>query len=164
MRRPILNTQANKVNLSARTGQDVRITQELNGPALEKRLKQKRSKAYMEAMVQLDAHGAICDNSKVQELVGAMQKEFADLKPIQQFIGLVAKCNLGFPYEVHTLDIVGDIVDHYKKGRTLPDGLEKARILAQHPSYAFIEVYTNCICAVSDDGTVSYTRGGDNVR
>ena len=30
------------------------------------------------------------------------------------------------PYEVHTLDLTGGIIEHYKTGETLPDGLEKA--------------------------------------
>lgn len=135
------------------------VTSNLSGPALEKRLKQKRSKAYMDEMVRLDAMGAICDPGKVRELIQAMNKEFADISSSERLIGLVAKCYLGAPYEVHVLDMLHDIVEHYEAGRALPDGLEKARVLARHPGYAFIEVYTNSICAISADGQVAYTRG-----
>ena len=71
-------------------------------------------------------------------------------------IGILAKCYLGFPYEVHTLNFtLSSIIEHYKKGQTLPDGMEKARAMAARGVYEYIEVYTDYCCAISSDGTVS---------
>ncbi|EHI79099.1 hypothetical protein HMPREF9093_00641, partial [Fusobacterium sp. oral taxon 370 str. F0437] len=47
------------------------------------------------------------------------------------------------------------IVEHYKQGQTLPNGMEKARTLAARDMYEYIEVYTDHCCAISSDGTVS---------
>ena len=70
-------------------------------------------------------------------------------------LGFVDKCYLGAPYEVHTIDLSGGIIEHYKRGQILPNGMEKARTLAMSGSYQFIEVYTNCLRAVSSNGSVS---------
>ncbi|MCS7459629.1 hypothetical protein N0M98_05695 [Paenibacillus doosanensis] len=163
MRRPILNQQP-KVDLKLNAETVSRTTVELNGLALEKRLKQQRSQAYIEAMTRLDAAGAVCDRSKVQELIQSIQNEFGELKPHQFLIGIVAKCYLGAPYEVHTLDMRQEIVQHYKAGQPLPSGMERARGLAMHPSYSFVEVYSDSICAVAAKGYVAFTRGGGNVQ
>lgn len=163
MRRPILNNQA-KTSTHIKADITPRSNVQLSEAALEKRLKQKRSSAYMDAMVKLDAAGAVCDPSMVKELVAAMEKEFSDLTPPQRLLGLVAKCYLGEPYEVHTLDMVFGIVEHYKRGNPLPNGMEKARILANNPQYAYIEVYTNCVCAISNDGLAAYSKGAQYVQ
>ena len=61
-----------------------------------------------------------------------------------------------FSLEVHTLNFtLSSIIEHYKKGQTLPDGMEKARAMAARGIYEYIEVYTGYCCAVSSDGTVS---------
>lgn len=67
----------------------------------------------------------------------------------------VSICYLGKPYEVHTLDITGQIIEHYKSGHILPGGLEKARSIAMRGGYDFIEVYVDCCRAVSSNGLVS---------
>ncbi|MDO4167932.1 MAG: hypothetical protein Q4D32_11070, partial [Eubacteriales bacterium] len=69
--------------------------------------------------------------------------------------GCVSVCYLGEPYEVHTIDMKGGILEHYKKGQKLPDGMEKARGIALRGGYAFVEVYIDCCRAVSGNGTVS---------
>jgi len=77
-------------------------------------------------------------------------------KYMEALIGILAKCYLGFPYEVHTLNFtLSSIIEHYKKGQTLPDGMEKARAMAARGVYEYIEVYTDYCCAISSDGTVS---------
>ena len=58
-------------------------------------------------------------------------------------------------WEIHTLDIMGEIIEHYKVGEMLPNGLEKARNVAMRGGYDFIEVYVDCCRAISSDGTVS---------
>jgi len=66
---------------------------------------------------------------------------------------------LGHPYEVHTLDLTGQIIEHFKIGHTLPLTLERARTLALHPSYAFIEVYAKRMVTVSDSGQTAVIEG-----
>lgn len=70
-------------------------------------------------------------------------------------LGIVARCHLGPPYEVHTLDCALEIIEHYKIGQVLPNGLERARTLAKHPAYLFVEVFLKQVRAVSADGTVT---------
>lgn len=158
MRRPILN-RGTTTGLQPQVQSASRTTVELTGLALERRLRQKRSGAYVEAMCQLDATGAVCDRSKLNELLASIQSEFPELKPFQFPIGIISKCYLGQPYEVHTLSIALDIVEHYKRGEALPDGMEKGRSLAIHPGYAFIEIYTDSMCAVDKSGNVSMIKG-----
>ncbi|MEI7024740.1 hypothetical protein [Paenibacillus sp. y28] len=148
-----------KVQLSTEAPATVKATVKLDGPALEKRLRQQRSQAYLDAVVKLDALGAVCDHTKVKALVEAIRNEFPELKPHQFLIGIVAKCYLGKPFEVHTLDMRQLIIQHYKVGQPLPSGMEKVRGLAMHPGYAFIEVYNDSICAVGAKGHVAFTRG-----
>ena len=47
------------------------------------------------------------------------------------------------------------IIEHYKSGHVLPGGLEKARSIAMHGGYDFIEVYVDCCRAISSNGSVS---------
>lgn len=72
--------------------------------------------------------------------------------------GLVAECFLGPPYEVHTLDLVGGIVEHFELGRPMPAPFERARTLAAHPAYAVIEVYDDRLVCVRADGSVTEMR------
>jgi hypothetical protein len=51
--------------------------------------------------------------------------------------------------------MTGEIIEHYKIGQTLPNGLEKARALALRGGYEFIEVYVDCCRCVSANGSVS---------
>jgi len=125
---------------------------------LERRLRKPRSEEYMKALRQLDAGGHIMDHSRAEALVNQIRKEFPEIQLDGLLIGIVAVCYLGRPYEVHSLDLAGDIIQHYKKGETMPGGLERARTLAMCGGYEFIEVYTNCLRAVSEDGSVAVIR------
>ena len=125
---------------------------------LQRLLRKKRSKRYMEAMGTLDTGGHVNNQEKINELINAIREEFPEVELIDKgmLIGILAKCYLGFPYEVHTLNFtLSSIIEHYKKGQTLPDGMEKARAMAARGVYEYIEVYTDYCCAVSSDGTVS---------
>ena len=122
---------------------------------LDRLLRKKRSKQYMDAIHNLDAGGHVMNQSKVDEIINTIRQEFPELEMSGILLGYVSKCYLGKPYEVHTLDIIGGIIEHYKAGQPLPDGLEKARGIALHGGYAFIEVYSDCCRAVSEDGTVA---------
>lgn len=157
MRRPILGTNTRvDTSLNAAPGQQAAVR--LDGAALEKRLRSKRSGAFVEAMTKLDASGAVASKGRVQELINQIASEFPELMADQRPLGIVSECYLGEPYEVHSLDARLEILEHYKRGEIVPNGMEKARRLAMHPGYAYIEVYTNMLCAVSESGEVSMIK------
>lgn len=88
-------------------------------------------------------------------MIDTIRNEFPDLEISGIMLGIVSICYLGKPYEVHTLNMAGQIVEHYKSGQMLPDGLEKARTIAIRGGYEFIEVYVDCCRAISSNGSVS---------
>lgn len=124
----------------------------------EKILRNKRSLKFAEAMRCLDAGCHTETPQQIKSLIEMLQAEFPELTSGQLPIGIVSRCFLGDPYEVHTLDPVGEIIQHYKRHEALPPLLERARTLALHPSYAFIEVYTDCLRAISETGDVSVIK------
>ncbi|WP_027395960.1 hypothetical protein [Anaerovibrio lipolyticus] len=159
MPRPMLRVQEknkSETNLNQMLQPNTqRIQSEAEKIRLDRLLRKKRSKQYIEAIHELDAGGHVMNQSKVDEIINKISLEFPELEMSGILLGYVSKCYLGKPYEVHTLDIIGGIIEHYKAGQPLPDGLEKARGIALHGGYAFIEVYSDCCRAVSEDGTVA---------
>lgn len=127
-------------------------------PNTEAMFRKKRSPGYMEAMRQLDLHGSQLSKDKLDELVSIIKNEFPDVSMSDELLGIVSKCYLGGTYDVHTLDIMGNIVIHYNFLDPLPVMLEKARKLAKSGQYDFIEVYMDCIRAVSADGSVAVSK------
>jgi hypothetical protein len=124
----------------------------LNAEQLRARLRQKRSPAYVATLTKLDAGDHVHSAASTQALMDAIQQEFPDIHIDYLPRGVVAKCHLGEPYEVHTLDCAGNIVQHYKVGQPLPSTLERARSLARGGQYAFIEVYVERLIAISESG------------
>ncbi len=122
---------------------------------LDKLLRKSRSKEYMQALHKLDAGGHVHNQSKVNDIIDTLRNEFPELDISGIMLGIVSICYLGAPYEVHTLDISGQIIEHFKGGQILPGGLEKARSIAMRGGYDFIEVYIDCCRAISSNGTVS---------
>ena len=59
---------------------------------------------------------------------------------------------------MNTLSMDGSIIRHYKSFESLPPLLERARGLAIHGGYVFIEVYRDCLRAVKNDGTISVVK------
>lgn len=116
-------------------------------------LRRPRSQQYRKALARLDAGNHLHDPAAYQAFQQAIREEFPGIG-LDDFplLGIVARCNLGNPFEVHTLDLSGQIITHFKKRESLPPLLERARSLAQHPAYAFVEVYTDRLVAVSSDG------------
>ncbi|MBS0623513.1 MAG: hypothetical protein JSS62_02715 [Verrucomicrobia bacterium] len=115
----------------------------------------KRSKRYLDTISKLDAK-TLTDTKGMKELMNAIQEEFGTADTASLPLGIVAKCFLGHPHEVHTLDLSGSqIIKHYKIGEALPDDFEKARTLAKHNAYAFVEVYRDKIILIREDGTPS---------
>ena len=122
---------------------------------LNRLLEKKRSKAYIDTLCKLDAGGHVHNQDKIKEILAAIRNEFPEVDFSGILLGYVSKCYLGKPYEVHSLDVAGEIIEHYKEGETLPNGMEKARGIAVYGGYEFIEVYTDCYRAVSANGEVS---------
>ena len=126
--------------------------------SLDRLLRKSRSKEYMYAIHQLDAGGHVHNQKEVNEIINTIKSESPDVDINGILLGFVAKCYLGAPYEAHTLDLVGEIIEHYKRGETLPNGLDKAKSIAIHGGYDFIEVYTDCCRAISSNGSVSVIK------
>ncbi len=126
--------------------------------SLDRLLRKSRSKEYMDAIHQLDAGGHVHNQKEVNEIINTIKSEFPDVDINGILLGFVAKCYLGAPYEAHTLNLVGEIIEHYKRGETLPNGLDKAKSIAIHGGYDFIEVYTDCCRAISSNGSVSVIK------
>ena len=144
--------------LSATQSQRESRHQQPQGPELDRLLRKPRSKAYMDAMTKLDAGGHAHNKEKVDEIMNAIRNEFPETEIGGILLGVVSLCYLGEPYEVHTLDFTGCIIEHFPKGRPLPGIMENARGLALHGGYSFIEVYVDCLRCVSSAGAVSVVK------
>lgn len=155
LKQPQIHTQVNNI-LSATQNQQQKLqVQQMDKMKLDRFLRKTRSKEYMESLHKLDAGGHTHNQHKVNEIVDTIRNEFPDLEISSILLGIVSVCHLGNPYEVHTLDITGQIIEHYKRGQLLPGGLEKARSIALRGGYDFIEVYIDCCRAISSNGTVA---------
>jgi hypothetical protein len=126
---------------------------------LDRLLRKTRSKTYMEALQSLDAGGPVQNQAAVEKILDAIRNEFPEIELSGFLLGYVSICYLGKPYEVHALDVSGGIIEHYKTGQKLPNGMEKARSIAMRGGYSFIEVYVDCCRAVSANGAVSVIQG-----
>ena len=165
MPRPMLKrtqqaqTQAADLLSAVKPQQRQQQQQQIDKMKLDRLLRRPRSKAYMEALHRLDAGGHAHNQQKVDEIIQTIRSELPEVELDGILLGYVSICYLGRPYEVHTLDMTGEIIEHYKAGQTLPNGLEKARGIAMRGGYDFIEVYVDCCRAVSANGTVSVIPG-----
>lgn len=121
-------------------------------------LRKPRSRAYLEAIGKLDAGGVTLNPKLMEEIRAVLEEEFKDIHLFDFLLGYVSKCYLGDPYEVHTLDLAGNIVTHYKTGEPLPGGLEKARNLVLFGDYKFVEVYKDCCRGIYEDGSVAVIK------
>lgn len=162
MPRPMLSTPSQSQNqtnniLSATCNnqQQKQQQKQMDKVKLDRLLRRPRSKEYMEALHRLDAGGHVHNQNKVDAIINTIKKEFPEVEIEGILLGYVAICYLGKPFEVHTLDMAGGIIEHYKAGQKLPGGMEKARGIAIRGGYSFIEVYVDCCRAVSGNGIVS---------
>ncbi len=157
LRTPKQQTQQTNTILSATNNQQQqqKQKQQMDKMKMDRLLRQKRSKTYMDAIHKLDAGGHVTNQQKVNEILNAIQNELPEIELAGIMLGIVSVCYLGRPYEVHSLDILGNIIQHFKQGEPMPNGLDRARGIAMRGGYDFIEVYTDCCRAVSSDGTVS---------
>ena len=157
MPRPIIfDNQKNNQLLSVENS----IRKNMSPMELDRKLRQKRSSKYIQQMTKLDAGDHIANKGILQALIDIIKEELPEVTIDALPTGIVAKCYLDPPYEVHCLDITGNIIKHYKTFESLPPELERARSLAVHGGYAFIEVYRDCLRAIKDDGSVSVVKEG----
>lgn len=123
---------------------------------LKRALKKKRSSDYMSTVQLIDSGGQTLNQASFDQLINELIADLGPLDPsLAGLIGIIDKCYLGDPYEVHMLDMNQNIIEHYEKGRPLPGALEKYRGMAASGSYAFIEVYASYACAVRPNGQVT---------
>lgn len=159
MPKPILNSYKSQKQTQASHIMTSNLKQpQIDKLSLDRLLRKSRSKEYMDAIHQLDAGGHVHNEKEVNEIINTIKSEFPDVDINGILLGFVAKCYLGAPYEAHILDLVGEIIEHYKRGETLPGGLDKAKSIALHGGYDFIEVYTDCCRAISSNGSVSVIK------
>lgn len=155
LRQPQTQQRTNTILSLTQSQQQTQQTQQMNKMMLDRLLRKTRSKEYMQAMHTLDSGGHVHNQHKVNEIIDTIRNEFPEVELSDIMLGIVSICYLGKPYEVHTLDITGRILEHYKSGQMLPGGLEKARSIAMRGGYDFIEVYVDCCRAISSNGSVS---------
>ena len=161
MPRPLLNRTENMqtAKLSLSTAAPAKTESKTDAMQTARLLKKQRSKAYIEAIHKLDAGGHTMNAAEREAILAAIRAEFPDVLDLAGvLIGIVSKCYLGDPYEVHTLTSAGGIIEHYKRGEPLPAGMERARSLAARGGYEFVEVYTDVCRAISSDGSVSVVQ------
>lgn len=147
--------QTQEILSVTQTQQPKQQTQLMDKMKLDRLLRTNRSKEYMQALHKLDAGGHVHNQQKVNDIINAIRNEFPEVEICSIMLGIVSICYLGEPYEVHSLDIIGQIIEHYERGHALPGGLEKARSIALRGGYDFIEVYVDCVRAISSNGSVA---------
>ncbi|MGN1308092.1 MAG: hypothetical protein ACI4V3_10525 [Faecousia sp.] len=146
------NQSESKIETELSTSGSQRLR--MDKPAQDALLRKPRSKKYMELIHKLDAGGHVQNKAQVEALICALREELPEVS-LSELKGFVSQCFLGAPYEVHILNIEGQILEHYPAGAPLPDGMEKIRAIAMRGGYEVIEVYTDCYRAIGRNGLVS---------
>ena len=147
---PRIILQSNSTNLE--TGQKEAV---VTGFTSDRDILKKRSKKYLNLIAGLDAK-TLADTKGMGELMRAIREEFGTAELSSLPLGIVAKCFLGHPYQVHTLDLSGSqIIKHYTGAETMEADFEKARIVARHNAYAMVEVYKDKMILIREDGTAT---------
>jgi hypothetical protein len=142
--------QHNEININTDKKSDLST-----GFISDRDILKKRSKKYLDLIAGLDSK-TLSDTKGMNQLIKAIQEEFGTVELVSLPLGIIAKCFLGHPYEVHTLDLSGSqIIKHYKSSETMEPDFEKARAVAQHNAYAMVEVYKDKIILIREDGTAT---------
>lgn len=156
MRRPILGTSVTsgeRLRVEAPRGPAVRSPRDR--ARLDLRLRRPRSADLFAALGRLDAGTHLDDRAALDALLAAIEEELGDLAMDERPLGIVARCFLGAPYEVHVCDLAGSIIEHFQTDRSMPPPFEAARRLAVHGAYQFVEVYPESLRAIASDGSVA---------
>jgi hypothetical protein len=142
--------QNDKVNLDADKNQTL-----TTGFSSDRDILKKRSKKYLDLISGLDAK-TLTETKGIGELLKAIKEEFGTTELTSLPLGIVSKCFLGSPYEVHTLSLSGNqIIKHFKTNETMEADFEKARTVAKHNAYALVEIYKDKIILIREDGTAT---------
>jgi hypothetical protein len=155
MPRPIIGSPKIESLSSPRVQRGTSRGAGLREPHLGKRLREKRSKAYVDAVRSIDAGSYQTNRVAFESLLQTISNEFPELSIDQMPLGIVSKCYLGSPFQVHICDFRGEILEHFETYRSMVPLFERARSLAIHPAYEFIEVFADTLRAVTADGSVS---------
>ena len=92
-------------------------------------LKKQRSKAYMDAIHQLDAGGHVMNAAACEAIRAAVAAEFQALAEISMLpIGIVAKCCLGGTYEDHRALSEGNAIAGRHGARPCPRDARRLRV------------------------------------
>ena len=158
MLKPQAQTQTDSVLSLTQNRAATQETTQADKMKLDRLLRKQRSKTYMNAIKHLDAGGHTRNSQLTKEIIDAICQGFPEVELGGVMLGIVSKCYLGENYEVHSLDIGGSIIEHFRQGQTLNGGMEKARSIAMRGGYEFIEVYVDCCRAVSSNGSVSVIK------
>ncbi len=178
MPKPIINTGQNKLSEGFISPKDLSINESSlkdrnTFKSSELMFREKRPQTYIDIMKSLDIEGLNITKEQMKELVEGIQNAIPEIVFDDEFIGVIGKCYHGEDFDVHTLsrNIVFGIdertflpgfgrliLKHFHSDEPLPSGLEKGRSLANNPNYFCVEVYTDKLIAVSENGDVSIVR------
>ncbi len=148
MARILLNDEQNNIDFN-------RKNNATTGFLSDRDLLKQRSKKYMDLISKIDAKNHT-DTKGMEDLLKEIQEEFGTASLVSLPLGIVSKCFLGHPYEVHTIDLSGNlIINHYKTSEVMAADFEKARTLAIHNSYAMVEVYKDKMILIREDGSAT---------
>lgn len=156
-----------------------RVASLMAGPQLEARLRQRRSKPYLEAMTRLRVNAHQPDRTALASLLTLIGKEFEDLAVEQRpyaIMGQVTSLDSAGQYHPTTTVAIWNLSSRrwdqpygfdfliedaqavYKREEPMPNELlERARTLALHRGYLGVELYADTIRAITTDGSVSVT-------
>ena len=130
-----------RFRLNARVGVEVSKPEEVTKlpPHVVRARRTPRSRDILQAVVDIDV---ATDPTTRKQLTGWL-KDAYDLRGGGDLVGLFAMCHLGHPYVDHRLAIVGEILEHYTPGDTVPEPYSRARAFARNDAYLFIEIYAD---------------------
>ena len=137
MPKPIVSQREKQVAESVCNVKKCNASNSFSKTRLDKLLRKQRSKGYVDMICELDAGGHVTNQDKVNQIIEKIKDEFPEIDISPILLGIVSTCYLEKPYEVHTLDIEGGVLEHYKKGqvvrRHIVGGTYRTLISVQNP-------------------------------
>ena len=123
-----------------------------NDEAIIAKLKERMDEDAVEELSEMTAE------ELAEELMRSIREELADtLSELKEcrLIGVLTECYIS-GCDVHAIDNEGRILNHFRKGCPMPDGLEAGRkVFYQNKHCASVEVYTNYCLVIGEDGSVT---------
>ena len=149
------NVQDQEHRLSATLKPETTQNLRTNPTEVQRMLRRRRSPKYMQIMSKLDAGSTHISQKDIEEMIEAIREEFPDIDILNEYVGCMAVCHLGEPFEVHTMNVGEQRIVHFHANYEFESPLNKCRQLCLMPEYQFIEVYTNEFRAISANGAVA---------